>query len=373
VSSPSLDSSRAPGPHEHDHAGDDHGGRDHAGHDHAVQPRGARRRPAHYLWLVGGIGLLVTMVALRSITAETGPWGLPNPVQDLLTLSTSVVVESLPFIVLGIALSILVQVWIPEHWLLRILPRNPWGRRAVISLFGMFLPVCECGNVPLARGLVRRGFTIPESMTFLVAAPILNPVTIITTHQAFGFDDGILVARLLGGFLIANVLGWLFSKHPDPHSLLSGRFAEQCRLDDGHGHGHTHSRREQTLDLFVRESSILMPALVIGSLVAGGIQVIVPREVLVSLGSDPLLSVLAMMVLAFVISICANVDSFFILPFASTFLPGSIVAFLVFGPIVDIKMLALMRTTYSTRTLVQLTTIVALMSAGLGLVVNYVA
>ena len=80
-----------------------------------------------------------------------------------------------------------------------------------------------------------------------------------------------------------------------------------------------------------------------------------------------------MMVLAFVISICANVDSFFILPFASTFLPGSIVAFLVFGPIVDIKMLALMRTTYSTRTLVQLTTIVALMSAGLGLVVNYVA
>ena len=85
---------------------------------------------------------------------------------------------------LGIALSILVQVWIPEHWLLRILPRNPWGRRAVISLFGMFLPVCECGNVPLARGLVRRGFTIPESMTFLVAAPILNPVTIITKRSA---------------------------------------------------------------------------------------------------------------------------------------------------------------------------------------------
>ena len=80
MSSPSLDSSRAPGPHEHDHAGDDHGGHDHSGHDHAVQPRGARRRPAHHLWLVGGIGLLVTMVALRSITAETGPWGLPNPV-----------------------------------------------------------------------------------------------------------------------------------------------------------------------------------------------------------------------------------------------------------------------------------------------------
>ncbi|GAA1697996.1 hypothetical protein GCM10009792_17540 [Microcella alkalica] len=332
--------------------------------------RDSRRWGARHLVAAGlGIVGIIALIALRATTAESGPSGLPDAAQDLLTLSTSVVIESLPFIVLGIALSILVQVWIPEAWMLRILPMNPWGRRAVISLFGMFLPVCECGNVPLARGLVRRGFTIPESMVFLVAAPILNPVTILTTHAAFGFDDGILVARLLGGFLIANVLGWLFSLHPEPESLLAGRFAEECRIDDGHRHG---TRAEQTVDLFVRESSILMPALVIGALIAGGIQVIVPRDVLVALGSDPLFSVLAMMALAFVISICSNVDAFFILPFASTFLPGSIVAFLVFGPIIDIKMLALMRTTYSTRTLLRVTLVVGLLSAVLGLVVNFV-
>jgi uncharacterized protein len=317
---------------------------------------------------LGVVGIIV-LLALRITTAETGPSNLPNAGQDLITLATSVIIESLPFIVLGISLSILVQVWIPESWLLRILPRNPWGRRAVISLFGMFLPVCECGNVPLARGLVRRGFTVPESMVFLLAAPILNPVTILTTHAAFGFDDGILVARLLGGFVIANLLGWLYSLHPEPESLLTARFAESCRVGDTHQHA---TRGEQTVDLFVRESSILMPALVIGSLVAGGIQVIVPRDVLVALGSDPLWSVLAMMALAFVISVCSNVDAFFILPFASTFLPGSIVAFLVFGPIIDIKMLALMRTTYTTRTLLRITLVVGLVSAGLGLVVNYV-
>lgn len=341
------------------------------GHVHDHEPVKRRARGVHVAWASGASLVLVGLVVLRAVTAETGPWSLPSQLQDLLTLSTSLLVESLPFIVLGIALSILVQVWIPEHWLLRILPRNQWGRRAVISLFGMFLPVCECGNVPLARGLVRRGFTVSESMTFLIAAPILNPITIITTHLAFGFDDGILVARLLGGFAIANILGWLFSKHPEPMSLLAGRFADQCQLDDEHGHHRT--RREQTLDLFVRESSILMPALVIGALAAGAIQVVVPREVLVALGSDPLWSVLAMMVLAFIISVCANVDAFFILPFASVFLPGSIVAFLVFGPIIDIKMLALMRTTYSTRTLVQLTTVVGLLSLALGLVVNYLA
>ena len=332
--------------------------------------RASRRWGARHL-VAAGLGLagIAGLIALRATTAGAGPAGLPDAAQDLITLATSVIIESLPFIVLGIALSILVQVWIPEQWLLRILPRNPWGRRAVISLFGMFLPVCECGNVPLARGIVRRGFTVPESMVFLLAAPILNPVTTLTTHAAFGFDDGILVARLLGGFLIANVLGWLFSLHPEPERLLTGRFAEQCRIDDGHQHG---TRAEQTIDLFVRESSILMPALVIGAIVAGAVQVAVPRDVLVALGSDPLWSVLAMMALAFIISVCSNVDAFFILPFASTFLPGSIVAFLVFGPIIDIKMLALMRTTYAARTLVQVTVIVALLSAVLGLVVNYV-
>lgn len=330
-----------------------------------------RMRPRHVVWMLAGIAGLVGVVALRHLTAADGPWDLPNAGQDLLTLATSVLVESLPFIVLGITLSIIVQVWVPQAWLMQWLPRNAVGRRAIISMFGMFLPVCECGNVPLARGLVRRGFSVPESMTFLIAAPILNPVVIITTHQAFGFDDGILVARLLGGFLIANLIGWLYAKHPEPETLLTARFAEQCRIDD---ESHEHPTKwQQTLDLFVRETSILMPALVIGALVAGGIQVIVPREILVALGSDPLWSIVAMMVLAFIISVCSNVDAFFILPFAATFLPGSIVTFLVFGPIIDIKMLALMRTTYSTQTLIQITTVVGLVAAALGLMVNYVA
>jgi uncharacterized membrane protein YraQ (UPF0718 family) len=69
-----------------------------------------------------------------------------------------------------------------------------------------------------------RGFSVPETLTFLIAAPIVNPIVVITTHQAFGFDDGILVARLLGGYAIANLIGWLFSKHPDPSSLLTPTF-----------------------------------------------------------------------------------------------------------------------------------------------------
>lgn len=335
-------------------------------HTHEHPPPGPRR----YVWLAVGVLGIAGLLALRAVVAGSG-FSLPNEIQDLLTLSISVVIESLPFVILGILLSIVVQVWLPEGILMKYLPRNPVLRRFCISLFGIFLPVCECGNVPLARGLIVGGFTVPESMTFLLAAPIVNPITIITTHQAFGFDDGILVARLIGGLAIANIVGWLFSLHTRPDALLTPSFAAECRRPEGHEHAR--SRPAKSVDIFVRESSVIMPALFIGSLVAGAIQVVVPREVLVTLGSNPLWSILAMMLLAFVIAVCSNVDAFFILPFASTFMPGSIATFLVFGPIIDIKMLAILRTTFTTRVLVQLTVVVGLLSALIGLVVNYVA
>ena len=319
-----------------------------------------------------GIAGIVAIFLVRALTPALGPWSLPNRVQDLLTLSISVIIESLPFVILGIMLSILVQVWVPDRWIMRILPRNAFLRRAMISFLGIFLPVCECGNVPLARGLIVKGFTVSESMTFLLAAPIVNPITILTTGQAFGFDSWVFVARLMGGFVIANVIGWLFSKHPDQDTLLTDSFAAECRLPDD-PYEHEQSRWQKSVELFTRESAVIMPALFIGSLIAGLVQVAVPRSVLLSLGSNPLWSILAMMALAFVISVCSNVDSFFILPFASTFMPGSIAVFLVFGPIIDIKMLTLMRTTFRAKVLVQLTVVVGLLSALIGLVVNYLA
>nr|WP_307784412.1 MULTISPECIES: permease [unclassified Salinibacterium] len=335
-------------------------------HQHDHRPRRSRNR---LLWLaIGTIGV-GAIFALRAFTGELGAVGVPGLTADLLTLATSVIIESLPFVVLGVLLSIVVQAWIPEDLLMRYLPKTPVLRRAAISLFGIALPVCECGNVPLARGLILKGFSVPESMTFLLAAPIINPITIVTTHQAFGFEDGILVGRILGGLAIANIVGWLFSLHPQPNAMLTGRFAQQCAVGS---HGPRQSRTEKSLDIFMRESSVLMPAVFIGSLIAGAIQVAVPRDVLVTLGSNPLWSILAMMLLAFVISVCSSVDAFFILPFASTFMPGSIVTFLVFGPIIDIKMLAIMRTTFTAKVLLQLSLVVALMSAFIGLVINYV-
>lgn len=334
------------------------------------RPRGARRQPPSGRVapprLALAAGLVAVLLAIRALSPADLDLG--DALQDFLTLSISVVVESLPFVFLGVLLSVAVQVWVPQHVLFRVLPKGPIARRAVLSVLGVLLPVCECGNVPLARGLVARGLTVPDAMTFLLAAPILNPITIITTYQAFGFADGILFWRIVGGFVIANGVGWLFSRHAQPDQLLTPRFAEACAV-----HAHEEARRGRgvrSLRMYAAETGAMLPALFVGAGIAGFVQVAVQRDLLIALGQNPVLSVLALMALAFVISICSNVDAFFVLSLGSTFSPGAVIAFLVFGPMIDIKMIALLRTTFTVRTLVTITTVVALAVAVLGLAVN---
>jgi uncharacterized protein len=313
--------------------------------------------------------VIAGLFVIDAVAPTLFPASLPTRAQDGLTLAISVLIESMPFVALGVVLSIAVQVWVPPGVVERWMPRRAWARRAVMSLLGMFIPVCECGNVPFARGLLMRGFSVPDALTFLIAAPIVNPIVIITTHQAFGWSDGILIARIVGGYLIANLIGWLYSRHPDPDGLLTDRFRATCELVVHEPGG----KWRRSIAQFVIELRAVMPALVIGSALAGAIQVLVPREALLAIGSNPALSIVAMMALAMVVSICSNVDAFFALSFASTFTPGAIVAFLLVGPLVDVKMLSLMRTTFTTRTLAGIVVVVVLSAFAIGTAVNLLA
>lgn len=333
--------------------------------------RAPARRPAGSRWALSlglGILLLALTFAVNALAPAAMP-ALPTRVQDGLTLSISVLLESLPFVGLGVILSIVVQVWVPPGAIERMLPRSGWARRAVLSLLGMIVPVCECGNVPFARGLLMRGISVPETLTFLVAAPIVNPIVIITTYQAFGFSDGILVSRLVGGYLIANLVGWVYSRHPGTDALLTRRFLDTCDVVTHEPGG----RWTRSLAQFIVELRAVMPALVIGSAVAGAVQVLIPRDALLAIGSSPVLSIVAMVLLAMIVSICSNVDAFFALSFASTFTPGSIVALLVVGPLVDVKMLALLRTTFTARVLAGMVVLVVLAAFALAVGVNLVA
>lgn len=315
-------------------------------------------------WLLAAATILV--FALIKIFGYFLPIDLPKQVQDFITLSLGVIIEALPFVMLGLFFSIIVRLWLPHDWLLKYLPKQPFLRRALISLLGVFMPVCECGNVPLARGLLAKGLTPAESLTFLLAAPILNPVTIITTQQAFSDDSTVLIARILGGFLIANIIGWIYSSTRQD-AMLRPEFIAICKEKKDNS-----NKLVDALNFFKHETRSMIPALVIGAMVAGFIQVVVPRETILLLGNSPAWSVLVMAVLAFVVSICSSVDAFFALAFRGSFTSGSLVSFLTFGPMIDVKMLSLMRTTYRRNILLQVSVLVFLMSTLIGLVVNYV-
>lgn len=297
---------------------------------------------------------------------------LPNKLQDTITFSLSIIYEALPFVILGILLSALVQNFLSQKTLLDKLPKNPFTRRLVLSFSGVFLPVCECGNVPLARGLMLRGLAPSDVMTFLFAAPIINPVTIITTVSAFsGFS--VVLPRILFALLIANVVGYVFSSKKDQPKLVTKTFLHNCKIEaTSHNKSSTKTTIKNIASIMRSELVTLLPALILGSLVAGVVQTFIPRDWLLTLSENPIWSILVMMLLAFIVSICASVDAFFALSLSGIFSSGAILSFLVFGPMIDIKMLSLMRTTFTKETLIKIVLLIATLSLLAGLVVDNV-
>src|SRR5215217_3769288 len=274
-----------------------------------------------------GVAFVLAAASLLWLkTVETDGLGLslPSELQDFTTLSLSIVVEALPFVILGALVSVIVRLFAPTQRILRLVPKRPLLRRLSISLFGTFMPVCECGNVPVARGLVIRGLSVAESTTFLLAAPIINPVTLLATWQAFPLDPSIVWIRMAGGLLIANLVGGLIALYKDQMELVSkGFYNTLCQVGaadehhhhehhdhEHHDHEHDHNhasnrwdRWQEGIVIFRDEVSLMLKVLCLGALIAGATQVFVPRDVLTSLGSDPFLSILAMIALAFIISI----------------------------------------------------------------------
>jgi uncharacterized membrane protein YraQ (UPF0718 family) len=317
--------------------------------------------------------LVFCLVIIAGATFQTiYSLNLPDQLQDTITLALGILYEAIPFVFLGVCISILVQQYVSQDKLIKILPKKSWLRRPLLSVCGTFLPVCECGNVPLARGLMAKGLRPAEVMTFLFAAPIINPVTIYTTTQAFPADPSIVILRIIAAFIIANLIGTIFAKHTDK-DLLTDTFQNYC---SSHGVIEKKSAKfdekiRHFAKSFVEEVSLLMPALLGGSIVAGIIQTTLPRNILQTISNEPVLAILALILLAFIISICANVDAFFALSLSTIFPASAIVAFLVFGPMIDIKMLALLKTTFKTNVLVYVSVFVFMSSLLTGLVVQY--
>lgn len=287
---------------------------------------------------------------------------------DFSTLFFGIIIEALPFVLLGVLVSILVGLYVDTKVVFKYLPKNRILSHIILSLLGVFMPVCECGNVPVLRRLLSKGFSVSHAVTFLLAAPILNPITAWSTYEAFkDIAPEVIWIRLLAAFIIANLVGLIISTFKDQESLLTPAFYEEVCA---HDHSHEQSKFAQAVDIFQTEFVEVMKMMVLGAFIAASIQIFVPRDVILEIGSNPVLSIISMLVLAFVVSICANVDAFFALSYSAIFSIGSLVSFLVFGPMIDIKILTMLKTTFKMRFLIELSILIAFLSFVTGLIVN---
>lgn len=291
-----------------------------------------------------------------------------NKIQDFITLFLSIIAEAFPFVILGVVVSVIVGIFIKEEWLNKYLPKNRFVSHFVLCFMGFLMPVCECGNIPVARRLLDKGFGVSQAITFLLAAPILNPVTFISTRDAFLHDPVILYARMIGGFVVAYSIGIILSYKRNQSEWISQSFISECNHEHSHDHENLLSR---SANIFVDEFYSVMKMLTIGAIFAAFSQSFVDRNLLTTLGANPILSILAMILLSFVISICSNVDAFFALSYYNTFSKGSLASFLVFGPMIDIKILTMMSGVFSKKIIIYISTLVFLMSFAVGLIVNY--
>lgn len=279
-------------------------------------------------------------------------------VQDGVTIFMGVVLEALPFVLLGVLVSAGIRRFATPERVARFMPKHPLLAQPVAALLGIALPVCECGNLPVARQLIKQGMAPSQGITFLLSAPILNPAVFISTYAAFRFAPDLVASRFILGFLIAVLVGWFFAWRGEQNVVLP---EVEKEIGCAHGHGGVRQIVEEFFEMF--------SALALGAAIAALVQVAVPREVLTNLASNPLVAISVMMALALIVSLCSNVDAFFALSFAGTFPASALLAFLVFGPMIDFRALSLMRRSFTNRTIA----IIAILVAELVLIGSLIA
>ena len=150
-----------------------------------------------------------------------------SQLHNVFTLFLSLLVEAMPFLLFGVVLSSSLLLLVDEQKLITVLPKNPFLGALVGSCIGFLFPVCECGNIPVARRLLTKGVAPGVAIAFLLAAPTINPVVIWSTWVAFRGQPEIVILRVVFSLIIAVSVGCLFGWGANIVELLQPRLAKR--------------------------------------------------------------------------------------------------------------------------------------------------
>jgi uncharacterized membrane protein YraQ (UPF0718 family) len=285
------------------------------------------------------------------------------PWANFKTIFISIILEAVPFVLLGVLFSALLQVFVSEQTVRRWTPRNPVLGVLFACSLGIIFPLCECGMIPIVRRLMRKGMPVYIAVTFILAGPVLNPVVYASTYMAFRSRPEMAYSRMGLAFLVAATLGLLvyaFVKRnplrpepPIPHDLDGDQHA---------GYAPSAGQSNKLLSTLGHASDEFFEMgkyLIFGAMLTGIIQAVVTRESLVAIGQGEVSSHLFMMGFAYILSLCSTSDAFVASSFATTFTAGSLLSFLVFGPMIDLKNTLMLLSVFRVRFVLILTVVLA--------------
>ena len=308
------------------------------------------------------VGAMLVAVALIVSVGDPGriAW-----VRTFFVIFGALLIQALPFVMIGATAAALVEVYVPIGTLERLgrLPR-PLQLPAA-ALAGVAFPICECGSVPVARRLMQRGLMPSAAVTFMLAAPVLNPVVIASTFVAFRGRTTLwtmVAGRFLLGMLVAIAVGWVIGNRSKEELL-------KPNPEEAHEHllelGRPEARWRRFFVHLGNDFLFMGRYLLLGATIAAAIQTFLPASVLTGLADRQVVSVLALMTLAAALSLCSESDAFVAASFVQ-FGPSAQLGFLVFGPMVDLKLVALYAGTFRrgfARTLVLVAAVATLVGA----------
>ncbi len=282
------------------------------------------------------------------------------PINTVINVFLGIILQALPFLMIGVLLSSFIQIFVPKAAIERRFPKSP-GLGILAAIAGGFLlPVCDCASIPIFRSLVKKGVPMSAAVTFMTVSPVINPVVILSTYYAFSGDISVVLNRVCIGIISSVIIGLSFELKPVKKNILSGGAMNGLMCSCGcYEDAESVTTFKGKLGLFLRHSQAeffdVGRYLIIGTFISSIFQAAgTGAFVSAQSGTAMAVSMIIMMIMAFVLSLCSSSDAVVARSFSNQFPMGAIMGFLVFGPMIDIKNVMMLSSGFSKGFIVRL-------------------
>lgn len=291
---------------------------------------------------LSGVILLVFIFKRNAINLDIKEIG------DFSNIFTSIVLEAIPFIILGSFISAIIQIFIPEEFIIKLIPKVNFLGYLGAALIGLIFPVCECAIIPITRSLMKKGVPVGFGVTFMLSVPIINPIVIMSTYYAFYDKQAMVILRTVGGFVAAILIGIIVNALEEKKdgvilNTIKNDYYCNCGCNNFFGN---ENKFKAIFEHTSKEFLDIMGYLIFGAFISSGFQVISSQGGFNFIFSNKILTIIFMMFLGFTLSLCSEADAFVGRSFLENYSYSGVAAFLILGPMLDLKNLIMLFGTF---------------------------